>query len=87
MLALVEAPSTGAWCDALSRKARVVDRAVRPEAPFGCFHKQRWPTPFVWPGVGRPCRRAGEKLHWGSVSGPTPKNWSNPASSLTTRLL
>jgi len=57
------------------------------EAPFGCFQKQRWSTSFVGPGVGRPCRRAGAKIHWGRVACPTPKNWSDPASSLTICLL
>jgi len=36
VLVLVKVPTTGAWCDALSRQARIVDGRVRPKAPFGC---------------------------------------------------
>jgi len=58
----------------------VEDRAVRAEQSFGFFQKQRWPTPWVGPGFGRPWRWAGAKLHWGSVAGPTPETSSDPAT-------
>jgi len=37
MLALVKVRSTGAWCDALSRQGRVVQRAVHPKRLSGAY--------------------------------------------------